>query len=190
MNGAKASRYEPIAVSTESTVVAEFIPDATTDVSYQSEADLEREFIKLLQSQAYEYLPITSEIQLIANLRTQIEALNSLRFSDTEWDRFFYEKIAGANEGSSEKTYRIHEDHIQILQRDDGSTKNIMLIDKASIHNNRLQVINQYAVGEGEDGATRSNRYDVTILVNGLPLVHIELKRRGVDIRMLVTPVA
>ena len=86
MNEANVSRYEPIAVSTESTVVAEFIPDATTDVSYQSEADLEREFIKLLQSQAYEYLPITSEIQLIANLRTQIEALNSLRFSDTEWD--------------------------------------------------------------------------------------------------------
>uniref|UniRef100_UPI00261A3C20 type I restriction endonuclease subunit R n=1 Tax=Ferrimicrobium sp. TaxID=2926050 RepID=UPI00261A3C20 len=183
MNEAKASRYEPIAVSSESTVVAEFIPDATTDVSYQSEANLEREFIKLLESQAYEYLPITSEIQLIANLRNQLEALNSLSFSDTEWDRFFYEKIAGANEGSGEKTYRIHEDHIQILQRDDGTTKNIMLIDKTSIHNNRLQVINQYAVGEGDGGAARSNRYDVTILVNGLPLVHIELKRRGVDIR-------
>ena len=183
MNEAKTSRYEPIAVSSESTVVAEFIPDAATDVSYQSEADLEREFIKLLQSQAYEYLPITSEIQLIANLRNQLEALNSLSFSDAEWDRFFHEKIAGANEGSSEKTYRIHEDHIQILRRDDGTTKNIMLIDKTSIHNNRLQVINQYAVEEGKGGAARSNRYDVTILVNGLPLVHIELKRRGVDIR-------
>ena len=182
MNEAKASRYEPIAVSSESTVVAEFIPDATADATYQSEADLEREFIELLQSQAYEYLHITSEAELITNLRTQLEVLNSISFSDSEWKRFFNERIAGANDGIVEKTIRIQDDYIQVLKRDDNSTKNVMLIDKTSIHNNRLQVINQYEIGK-DDGAARSNRYDVTVLVNGLPLVHVELKRRGVDIR-------
>ncbi|WP_298337228.1 type I restriction endonuclease subunit R [Ferrimicrobium sp.] len=182
MSEAKARHYEPIAVSSESTVVSEFIPDASNEAAYQSEAALEREFIKLLESQAYEYLPVTSEAQLIGNLRTQLEALNSILFSDDEWKRFFGETIAGANEGPAEKTHRIQEDHIQVLKRDDNSTRNISLLDKKNIHNNRLQVINQYEIGE-EAGATHSNRYDVTILVNGLPLVHVELKRRGVDIR-------
>lgn len=171
-------RYEPIAVSQESTVVAEFVPDADKDTGYQSEADLENEFIALLKEQAYEYLPITSEEALVANLRAQLEVLNSVAFSDDEWQRFFSEKIASANDGIVEKTTRIQEDHVQVLTRDDGTVKNIRLIDKQNIHNNRLQVINQYEV----DGA-RANRYDVTVLVNGLPLVHIELKRRGVDIR-------
>ena len=183
MNEPKAKRYEPIAVSSESTVVAEFIPDAASATAYQSEAELEREFIKLLQSQAYDYLPITSEAKLIANLRTQLEALNEIEFSNEEWERFFSESVAGANDGIVEKTVRIQEDHVQVLKRDDGSTKNIHLIDKTNIHNNRLQVINQYEIGANEGGAARSNRYDVTVLVNGLPLVHIELKRRGVDIR-------
>ena len=176
-------RYEPIVVSAESTVVAEFISDAAGEAAYQSEADLEREFIKLLQSQAYEYLPITSEAQLVGNLRVQLEALNSMTFSDSEWDKFFTDRIAGANDTIEAKTVRVQEDHIQLLKRDDGSTKNVMLIDKSNIHNNRLQVTNQYEVGQGEGGAKRSNRYDVTVLVNGLPFVHIELKRRGVDIR-------
>ncbi|MCE5203082.1 MAG: type I restriction endonuclease subunit R, partial [Actinomycetia bacterium] len=149
----------------------------------QSEAALERELIRLLQSQAYEYLPLTCEADLIANLRTQLEALNNITFSDSEWERFFTERIAGANEGIVEKTVRIQEDHVQLLKRDDGTTKNVTLIDKGNIHNNRLQVINQYEVAEGEGGAARSNRYDVTVLVNGLPMVHVELKRRGVDIR-------
>jgi type I restriction enzyme R subunit len=177
------THYDPIAVSAESTVVAEYFPDAAEETAYQSEAALEREVIRLLQSQAYEYLPLTSEAQLIANLRTQLEALNCITFTDGEWKRFFTEKIAGANEGTVEKTVRIQDDHVQILRRDDGSTKNVALIDKTNIHNNRLQVINQYEVAEGEGGAARSNRYDVTVLVNGLPMVHIELKRRGVDIR-------
>lgn len=177
------THFEPIVVSAESTVVAEFIPDLATEVSYQSEADLERQFIKLLQSQAYEYLPITSEAQLTTNLRTQLEALNSIQFSDSEWEKFFTDRIAGANDTIEAKTIRIQEDHVQLLKRDDGSTKNVMLIDKANIHNNRLQVINQYEIGQGDGGAKRSNRYDVTVLVNGLPFVHIELKRRGVDIR-------
>ncbi len=183
MNESPATRYEPIAVSSESTVVAEFLPDASASAAYQSEAELERELIKLLGEQAYEYLPITTEAQLVANLRTQIETLNGIEFSDTEWQQFFAENISGANEGIVEKTVRIQEDHIQVLKRDDGSTKNVMLIDKGNIHNNCLQVINQYEIGQGEGGAARSNRYDVTVLVNGLPLVHIELKRRGVDIR-------
>ena len=89
----------------------------------------------------------------------------------------------GAKDGITEKTIRVQEDHVQLLKRDDSTTKNITLIDKLNIHNNRLQVINQYAVGQGEGGAAYANRYDVTILVNGLPMVHLELKRRGVDIR-------
>lgn len=183
MTDAKAVRYDPIAVSAESTVVAEFVPDDKSADSYQSEADLEREFINILQSQEYEYLSITSEQNLIANLRTNLEALNGITFTDSEWERFFTEKIAGANEGIDDKTVRIQEDYVQILTRDDGSTKNIKLIDKTNIHNNKLQVINQYEVGHGEGGATYANRYDVTVLVNGLPMVHIELKRRGVAIR-------
>lgn len=183
MSDIAARRYDPIAVSSESTVVAEYVPDAANDASYQSEADLEREFVNLLQSQAYEYLPVTSEPQLITNLRTQLEVLNDITFSDGEWDRFFKERIVGANDGIAEKTARIQEDHVQLLRRDDGSIKNVMLIDKSNIHNNRLQIINQYEIGQGEGGAARSTRYDATVLVNGLPMVHIELKRRGVDIR-------
>ena len=172
-------RYEPIALSDESTVVAEFVhANEAREERYQSEAALERDFIERLRVQAYEYLRIGGEADLIANLRRQLEALNKIAFSDAEWQRFFSEKIAGANDGIVDKTARIQEDHIQVLRRDDGSIKNIYLIDKQSIHNNRLQVINQYEV----EGA-RANRYDVTVLVNGLPMVHVELKRRGVDIR-------
>ena len=131
-----------------------------------------------MQTQAYDYLPITSEADLLANLRKQLEKLNKTEFSDAEWDRFFNTCIAGANDGILEKTARIQEDHVQVLKRDDGTVKNIDLIDKANIHNNALQVINQY-----ESAGTRATRFDVTILVNGLPMVHVELKRRGVDIR-------
>lgn len=172
------SRYETIALSDESTVVAEFVPDGVREPGYQSETELERAFIAQLQKQAYEYLTIASEAALVANLRARLETLNAVTFSDAEWQRFFSEKIAGANEGIVEKTARLQEDHVQILKRDDGSTKNIYLLDKQHIHNNAVQVINQY-----EAEGRRANRYDVTILVNGLPMVHVELKRRGVDIR-------
>ena len=172
-------RIEPIALSSESTVVAEFAPDnRVREASYQSEDALEKAFIKQLQTQAYEYLPITSEADLTANLRGQLEKLNKIEFSDSEWQQFLGEKIAGANDGIVEKTARIQEDHVQILKRDDGTSKNIYLLDKQNIHNNSLQVINQYEVT-----GKRANRYDVTVLVNGLPMVHIELKRRGVEIR-------
>lgn len=170
---------EPIALSNESTVVAEFLNDqGERYASYQSEAELEREFIAQLGKQAYEYLTITSEAGLVANLRRQLETLNSVTFSESEWERFFSSCISSANDGIVEKTARIQEDHVQLLRRDDGTIKNIYLIDKQNIHNNRLQVINQY-----ESEGVRSTRYDVTILVNGLPMVHVELKRRGVDIR-------
>lgn len=183
MSDAPARQYDPIAVSSENTVVAEVTADSSTATAYQSEAELEKEFIKLLQGLAYEYLPITSEQQLVTNLRTQLELLNGITFSDSEWDRFFAEKVAAANQGIVEKTIRIQEDHVQILRRDDGTTKNIALLDKANVHNNRLQVINQYEIGADGGGVKHTNRYDVTVLVNGLPMVHIELKRRGVDIR-------
>lgn len=174
------SRYEPIALSGESTVVAEYLPDAAgaADAGYQSEAELEKALIRQLQAQAYEHLAVTSEAGLIANLRLQLEKLNKVSLSDAEWERFFTTCITSANDGIIEKTARIQEDHVQVLKRDDGTTKNIYLMDKANIHNNTLQVLNQYEV----EGA-RANRYDVTVLVNGLPMVHIELKRRGVDIR-------
>ncbi len=176
------STYNIVAASNESTVVAEYIPEAARSAAYQSEAELEREFIRLLTSQGYEYLEVHDETALTANLRAQLELLNGYQFTDCEWERFFNEIIANANDGIVEKTRRIQADHIQNLRRDDGSTKNITLIDKKNIHNNRLQVINQYEMGTA-DGARRDNRYDVTILVNGLPLIHVELKRRGVAIR-------
>jgi type I restriction enzyme R subunit len=177
-----APRFEPISVSDESTVVAEFVPDLSKESAYQSEAELETALIQLLQSQAYEYLHITSAAALEANLRVQLEVLNGITFSEVEWQRFFTETIAGPNKGIVEKTALIQEDHVQILWRDDGTTKNVYLIDKRNIHNNRLQVINQYEVPTDGTGV-RSTRYDVTVLVNGLPMVHVELKRRGVDIR-------
>ncbi|MBN8690825.1 MAG: type I restriction endonuclease subunit R [Armatimonadetes bacterium] len=171
--------YDPIAVSNESTVVAQYIPESKVrETSYQSEDALEKELIRILEGQAYDYLKFTSEEQLVANLQAQLEALNDVKFSLAEWKRFFESNIAGQNDGIAEKTIRIQEDSVQLLHRDDGTTKNIKLIDKQNIHNNRLQVINQY-----ETAGTRATRFDVTVLVNGLPMVHIELKRRGVDIR-------
>lgn len=193
LTDASATRFEPIAISSESTVVAEFVPDSANSVAHQSEAELEREFIRLLQGQAYEYVTIRSEAELLANLRVQLEALNTLTFTDDEWQRLLAEYVVGANDGAVQKTVRVQEDHVYAFRREDGSTKNIALIDKKSIHNNRLQVINQYEVAAGGadagggievgGGGRYANRYDVTILVNGLPLVHVELKRRGVDIR-------
>lgn len=173
------SSYNIVASMSEHTVVAEYVAEYRRSEEYQSEAELEKSFIRDLEAQGYEYLTIRSEGELIANLRRQLETLNEYDFSDAEWERFFSEAIAGKNDGIVEKTRRIQSEHIQILHRDDGTAKNIYLIDKRRIHNNRLQVINQYE----ESGGTRDTRYDVTVLVNGLPLIHVELKRRGVAIR-------
>lgn len=174
--------FNIVAQTTENTVVTEYEPVKKRSDYYQSETNLEKEFIRMLIEQGYEYLNIHSEKNIILNLRVQLEKLNDYHFSDNEWNRFFKNSIANQNEGIVEKTRKIQEDNVQILKRDDGSTKNITIIDKKNIHNNFLQVINQYEVGR-DDGAKYNNRYDVTILVNGLPLVHVELKRRGVAIR-------
>ena len=189
--------FNIVAETSENTVVTEYEPVKKRSDSYQSEAELEQEFIRLLCEQGYEYLPIHTEKDLIANLRKRLEELNNYQFSDTEWEVFFKSAIANPNEHIVEKTRKIQEDNIQVLTRDDGSSKNITLIDKKNIHNNRLQVINQYKVNAAtgsskdslgcvigtENAAKYNNRYDVTVLVNGLPLIHIELKRRGVAIR-------
>ena len=176
------SYFNIVAQSSESTVVTEYKPQDKRSEAYQSEAQLEAEFIRLLREMNYESLTIHKEADLILNLRKKLSELNNYEFSDDEWNRFFSEVIANTNNSIVEKTRLIQEDHVQVLKRDDGSSKNIMLIDKRDIHNNSLQVINQYTVS-ADDGANHDNRYDVTILVNGLPLIHIELKRRGVPIR-------
>lgn len=174
--------FNIVSQSAESTVVTEYKPQSKRSEAYQSEADLEQEFIRLLCELGYERLTIHKEADLIANLRKQLEKLNNYRFTDGEWKRFWDEVLANTNSGILEKTRLIQEDYVQVLRRDNGESKNIQLIDKKCIHNNSLQVINQYAIS-AEEGAAHNNRYDVTVLVNGLPLIHIELKRRGVPIR-------
>ena len=172
-----------ISQNPESTLVAEFVPDEKWERNYQSETMLEEAFIKQLQEQGYEYLPIADEKALIANLRTQLEKLNDHKFSDSDWEAFFNVHIASKNAGIVEKTNSIQNDYVRVatISQPNGSFsfRNIKLIDKENIHRNSLQVINQYVVEDGK----HPNRYDVTILVNGLPLVHVELKKRGVDIK-------
>jgi type I restriction enzyme R subunit len=173
------NQYNIIAENPESTVVAEYTSEYKKEVTYQSEAELEKAFIKLLEKQAYTFLPITTENDLVNNLRVQLEKLNNFQFTDKEWKDFFTQKIANPNSGIEEKTTLIQEDYIQLLTCEDGSVRNVRLLDKQNIHNNHLQVINQYETEEGK----RANRYDVTVLINGLPLIHIELKKRGVSLQ-------
>ena len=173
------SCFNMVAQCPESTVVADYTPLAVRSDAYQSEADLEKAFISQLETQGYEYVTIRNESALVENLRRQLELLNNYTFSDAEWTQFFSQYLANANEGIEEKTRRLQEDCVLNLTRDDGTTKNISLLDKKNIHNNRLQVINQYEETQG----AHATRYDVTILVNGIPMVHIELKRRGVALR-------
>ena len=173
------NKYNVVMEMENATVVTEYEPVKRKSDSYQSEQALENEFIRMLTEQGYDYLEIRDSEALIKNLRTQLEIVNDYKFTDSEWDRFFNDSIANNNDGIVEKTRKIQEDNIQVLKRDDGTSKNITLIDKKCIHNNRLQVINQYV----ENSVNYDNRYDVTILVNGLPLVHVELKRRGVALK-------
>ena len=191
------STYNIIAASNESTVVAEYTPESSRSDSFQSEAALEKEFIRMLTAQGYEYLTIHDENSLIVNLRQQLELLNDYTFTDSEWKRFFTETLANANEGIVEKSRTIQTDHVKVLRRDDGTSKNIQLIDKKNIHINRLQVINQYKVngskaaregglGHEETEGKHDTRYDVTILVNGLPLVHVKPLTRSNAIRETV----
>lgn len=171
--------YKMVAEGSKSTVLAEYKSDPKRATAYQSEAELENAFIEQLKAQAYDFVSIASEADLIDNLRVQLEELNDYTFTDAEWERFFENEIANLNHNVTEKTATIQEDHIKNLTLDDGTTKNIYLLKKDDIHANSLQVMNQYATEAGR----HANRYDVTVLVNGLPLVHIELKRRGVAIQ-------
>ncbi|MCZ2204434.1 type I restriction endonuclease subunit R [Bartonella sp. A05] len=171
-------RYNTIAENPNSTVVAEYVPEKKEATHYQSENELELEFIRLLKTNGYEYLNITQNDDLLYNLRVQLSRLNEMEFSETEWQQMLHNYLTNKNEGIEEKTIKVQKDHIFNLTRDDGSTKNVRILDKDNIHNNSVQIINQY-----EAKGTRQNRYDVTILVNGLPMVHIELKRRGVAVR-------
>ena len=173
------AQYNIIAENENYTIVSDYQSAYRTSEKYQTEAQLEQELIKNLTEQGYEYLAIHTEKDLVDNLRVQLQRLNDYTFTDSEWERFFNDVIANQNEGIEAKTAKIQEDHIQVLKRDTGETKNIYLIDKRNIHNNYLQVINQYEEEQGNHDA----RYDVSILVNGLPLVHIELKRRGVQLK-------
>ena len=129
------SFFNIVAATNEDTVVAAYEPSKVRSDSYQSEAELEKEFIRLLCEQGYIYLPLHTEDELIANLRSQLEELNHYQFSDTEWRQFFSDVIANPNEHIPEKTRKIQEDNVQVLHRDDGSSKNITLIDKKNIHN-------------------------------------------------------
>lgn len=166
------SKYNHIIETSTSTIVAEYIPSVNKASSFQSESQLENEFIKNLTNLSYEYISIKSESDLIKNLRVQLEKLNNYHFTDKEWDNIFKKQIANENEGIKEKTSKIQSETTQLdFKKEDGTPYNIRLIDKVNIHNNTLQVINQY-----ENIGNRENRYDVTILVNGLPLVHVELK--------------
>ena len=172
--------YKIIVEQEHSTVMAHYDIPKKDGEGYQSEAKLEAALIKQLQGQGYEYAQgVKDEASLLKNLRTQLEQLNDVVLSDSEWARLL-PKISNEQMSIQDKTEMIQgKGWIIDLVLDNGQTKNIKLIDKQNVYNNRLQVINQYEV----EGGAHKNRYDVTILVNGLPLVHIELKRRGVDIK-------
>lgn len=161
-----------------STVISEYKRLEKRSKNYQSEFELEKEFIKTLEEQSYEFLRINNEEDLVSNLRKKIEKLNKYQFTDNEWNYFYNDILANSNEGILEKTRKIQEDYIQTITLEDGSKKNIYLLDKNNVHNNFVQVINQY-----ENTGNHLNRYDVTILINGLPMIHIELKRRGKPLR-------
>ena len=170
--------FDVMAFGGQATVCSALPKQQRRSSAYQSEAQIEDAFVKQLCRQGYERLAVSSEEELITNLRMQLEALNRMSFSDKEWARLFKGWIAADNDGIVEKTRRIQRDHVYALRMDDGSVRNVSLIDKRNVHNNRMQVMNQYAQQGSYD-----NRYDVTVLVNGLPLVHVELKRRGVAIQ-------
>ena len=170
---------KPIAESNSFIVLDKYAKEWQGNESYQSEGDLEREFIQDLQNQGYEYAPsINTPEKLLANVREQLQALNTMRFLEGEWQRFVETYLDRPSDSIVEKTRKIHDDYIHDFVFDDGHIQNIYLLDKKNIARNKVQVIKQF-----EQTGSHANRYDVTILVNGLPLVQVELKKRGVAIR-------
>jgi type I restriction enzyme R subunit len=171
--------FKPIAESNNFIVLDKYTAEWKLAESYQSEGDLEREFIQDLVNQGYEHLyDLKTPEALLANVRVQLQALNSVQFADGEWRRFVETWLDKPSDGIVEKTRKVHDDFIHDFVFDDGRIQNIYLLDKRNIARNKLQVIKQF-----EQTGTHANRYDVTILVNGLPLVQVELKKRGVAIR-------
>jgi len=173
------TNYKPIAESNNFIVLDKYTREWEVKESYQSEDDLEREFIQDLQNQGYEYVPgLNTPEEMLANVRVQLQALNKVAFLEGEWLRFVEEYLDSPSDNIVDKTRKIHDDYIYDFVFDDGHIQNIYLLDKKTISRNKLQVIKQF-----EQTGTHANRYDVTVLVNGLPLVQIELKKRGVAIR-------
>lgn len=169
----------PIAETNRFIVLDKYVRAWEAADSYQSETDLERELVQDLHDQGYEYLPdLKSTSAMLANVRVQLQALNDVQFTDKEWVRFVETYLDRPSDTATDKTRKIHDDYIFDFVFDDGRIKNIYLVDKANVCRNKVQVIKQF-----EQAGTHANRYDVTILVNGLPLVQVELKKRGVAIR-------
>ncbi|VAW88341.1 Type I restriction-modification system, restriction subunit R, partial [hydrothermal vent metagenome] len=171
--------YKTIAESNNFIVLDKYTKAWQVNESYQSEGDLEREFIQDLQNQGYEYVPgLNTPEKMLANVRVQLQELNKMQFLEGEWLRFVETYLDKPSDSIVDKTRKIHDDYIHDFVFDDGHIQNIYLLDKKTISRNKLQVIKQF-----EQTGTQANRYDVTVLVNGLPLVQIELKKRGVAIR-------
>lgn len=170
---------KPIAESHRFIILDKYTREWDVSERYQSEADLERELIQDLTNQGYEYLPeLNNPETLLANVQEQLQNLNNVQFSKSEWIRFVESYLDKPSDNTVDKTRKIHDDYIHDFVFDDGRIQNIYLLDKKNITRNKVQVIKQF-----EQSGTHANRYDVTILVNGLPLVQIELKKRGVAIR-------
>ncbi|MDD2662147.1 MAG: type I restriction endonuclease subunit R [Dechloromonas sp.] len=173
------SDYKTIAESNSFIVLDKYVKEWQVNESYQSEYDLEREFIQDLQNQGYDYAPdLNTPEKLLANVRDALQALNNVQFADGEWLRFVETWLDKPSDGIVEKTRKIHDDYVHDFVFDDGHIQNLYLLDKKNIARNKVQVIRQF-----EQTGSHANRYDVTILVNGLPLVQVELKKRGVAIR-------
>ena len=169
----------PIAETNRFIVLDQYTREWEAAESYQSEADLERELIQDLVNQGYAYLSdLRTPEAMLANVRMQLQALNGVTFSDEEWARFVLTYLDKPSDNNTDKARKIHDDHIHDFVFDDGRIQNIYLVDKKNVCRNKVQVIKQF-----EQVGVHANRYDVTILVNGLPLVQIELKKRGVAIR-------
>ena len=171
--------YKTIAELKNFIVLDQYTKDWQVNESYQSEGELEREFVQNLCNQGYDYVPsLNTPEKLLANVRELLQVLNSMLFSDAEWLRFAETWLDKASDTVIDKTRKVHDDYVLDFVFDDGHIQNIYLLDKKNITRNKLQVIKQF-----EQRGSHANRYDVTVLVNGLPMVQIELKRRGVAIR-------